>query len=106
MARASGLGWAVVVACRRSFGASASCDDGARLVGVRSMTTAAVEISHISCRYGDGPIVLDDVSLLIPNGQRVAIVGPNGAGKSTLLWHLNGLLPETPTESSRIKISG
>ncbi|MGW5376377.1 ABC transporter ATP-binding protein [Nocardia sp. NPDC003999] len=38
----------------------------------------------VAFRHG-GRTVIDDVSLSVPEGQRVAIVGPSGAGKSTLL---------------------
>jgi ATP-binding cassette subfamily B protein len=44
-----------------------------------------VEVDHVSFRYApDGPLVLDDVSLTIGVGERLALVGPTGAGKSTL----------------------
>jgi putative ABC transport system ATP-binding protein len=42
--------------------------------------------------------VLRDVSFLIPDGARVAIVGPSGSGKTTLLGLLAGL--DTPTAGS------
>jgi manganese/zinc/iron transport system ATP- binding protein len=37
--------------------------------------------------------VVQDLSLRVPRGTRVALVGPNGAGKSTLLKAVAGLLP-------------
>ena len=35
---------------------------------------------------------LDNLSLNIEQGRRLAILGPNGAGKTTVLLHLNGTL--------------
>jgi NitT/TauT family transport system ATP-binding protein len=39
-------------------------------------------------------VVIDDVSLRVPNGQFVSVVGPSGCGKTTLLRCVIGL--ETP----------
>ncbi len=43
-----------------------------------------LEFESVTFRHGDR-IVFDDVSLSVPQGQRLAVVGPSGAGKSTLL---------------------
>ena len=52
----------------------------------------SIEVENLSYAYPDGTLALNDVSLSIKPGEKVALVGPNGAGKSTLILHLNGIL--------------
>lgn len=55
----------------------------------------AVRISHVTKRYGDGPVVLDDISVDIAPGEFVCLLGASGCGKSTLLNLIAGLEPVT-----------
>jgi len=52
----------------------------------------SIEVENLSFTYPDGHVALENVSLYIKPGEKVALVGPNGAGKSTLILHLNGIL--------------
>ncbi|MCS6913055.1 MAG: ABC transporter ATP-binding protein [Myxococcales bacterium] len=58
------------------------------------MNRPAVELRHISHRYGSF-LALDDVSLSVRAGQVYGLLGPNGAGKTTLLRILSTLLRPT-----------
>jgi len=49
-----------------------------------------LQLEHVTVRYGERT-ALDDVSVAIGAGERVAVMGPNGAGKSTLL---RAMLPD------------
>lgn len=71
-------------------------------------TTAAssgdIQIEKLSFRYPrTDRYVLEDISMHIRKGEKIAIVGPNGAGKSTLVKLLLGLY--APSAGS-IKLNG
>ena len=56
-----------------------------------------VTLDHISHAYGHLPL-LDDVSLQIQPGERLALIGRNGTGKSTLMQIVSGeLAPDAGT---------
>lgn len=57
----------------------------------------SIEVSHLYFRYKeDGPLVLQDISFQINEGDYVALVGASGCGKSTLFRILLGFeKPET-----------
>jgi ATP-binding cassette subfamily C protein len=53
--------------------------------------TTALQVDNVRFRYGDGPLVLHDISLNIKAGEKVALVGASGGGKTTLVQVILGL---------------
>jgi multiple sugar transport system ATP-binding protein len=55
---------------------------------------ASLELQHIRKSFGEQRSV-DDVSLVVDDGELLVLLGPSGCGKSTLMRIISGL--ETPT---------
>lgn len=49
-------------------------------------------VRDLCVQYGSGDLALENVSLDVRAGERLAVIGPNGAGKSTLIKAIMGLL--------------
>jgi multiple sugar transport system ATP-binding protein len=59
---------------------------------------AAITLEHVSKRYPNGVLAVDDLSLTINDGELLVLVGPSGCGKSTTLRLVAGL--ESATSGS------
>lgn len=55
--------------------------------------TVGLSVANVCFSYGEELKVLDDVSLEIAAGEKVALVGASGGGKSTLVQVILGLYP-------------
>ena len=63
-----------------------------------------LEFSHVKKRYSaNSPWVVDDLSLVVQQGELVTLLGPSGCGKTTMLRLIAGL---ELSSSGRIAIGG
>jgi energy-coupling factor transport system ATP-binding protein len=62
-----------------------------------------IEVERLAHRYPNGVVALEDVDLVVRQGEFLAVLGQNGSGKTTLVKHFNGLLE--PTEGS-VRVGG
>lgn len=81
-----------------------------RIVGITTIADAdeagmagdtTVRLRDVAFHYGDGPRVLDDITLDIVAGEHVAVVGASGAGKTTLAAVIAGIHPPDTGTVSR-----
>ena len=64
-------------------------------------TAVIVQLCRVSYRFG-ADVVLEEIDLVLAEGDRLALLGPNGGGKSTLVRLVLGLLrPATGTLERR-----
>ncbi len=63
---------------------------------------ASVELAHVVKRYGD-VVAVNDLSLIVGDGEFFSLLGPSGCGKTTTLRLIGGL--EKP-DSGEVRIGG
>ena len=51
-----------------------------------------INLNNVSFSYSSGDLAVDNISLDILEGSKIAIIGQNGAGKTTTVKLMNGLL--------------
>ena len=51
-----------------------------------------ISLENVSFKYGDGPLILDNMNMNFEIGKKYALIGKSGSGKTTLLKLILGLL--------------
>jgi ABC-2 type transport system ATP-binding protein len=50
-----------------------------------SLDAPALELRSLTKRYDDGTLAVEDLDLVVPDGEFFGLLGPNGAGKTTII---------------------
>ncbi|MBO3738766.1 ABC transporter ATP-binding protein [Actinoplanes flavus] len=77
----------------RMIGVVTMPDDAADRLGPAAGAGTSVRLHQVAFSYDEGTRVLNDVTLDIGSGRRVAVVGASGAGKTTLATVIAGIHP-------------
>jgi ATP-binding cassette subfamily B multidrug efflux pump len=94
--------YATVQDATRTISVEPAIRDGADAT-VLPRAKGDIRFENVSFHYGKGAGVIDNFSLHIQPGERVALVGPSGAGKTTII---NLALRLFDVEKGRILIDG
>ena len=70
------------------------------------MCQKRIEIKNVSVTFPNGARVLDEVSLVLPEGTRTVVIGESGSGKSVMLAALLGILPAGAGVSGSFYLDG
>ena len=62
-----------------------------------------ITLEHVTKRYPNGHLAVDDLSLEVAAGEIAVLVGPSGCGKTTTMKMINRLIEPT---SGRILLDG
>lgn len=76
---------------------------GSAVLADPAVSPPVVEFESVSFSYKPGIPVLSDVSLVIDDAQRAALIGPSGAGKTTVFKLLLGMYR---ADSGSIRVKG
>ena len=78
-------------------------DESKKNVKIPEVIKGDVEIKNVNFGYDEGRTIINDLSVSVKAGQKVAIVGPTGAGKTTIV---NLLMRFYEVDGGDIKIDG
>jgi peptide/nickel transport system ATP-binding protein len=70
------------------------------------MTEPLLEVRGLTVRSDEGRVLVDDLSLSVQPGARLALIGESGSGKSLTSLAIMGLLPDGMMATGSIRVAG